>query len=154
MTANRRKHIKVEHSKKFDHQSVKDSLGLIDEAWANFLTRVTPMAKLAMSDAMARSFFESLFLPTDALNTKPISAAKSREAHQMMSLFKSAPGQDIATAKGTLWGAVNAVTYYTDHVRSSRRAERLDSAWFGSGAALKALAWIRAEKLLEQSAIG
>lgn len=154
MTANRRKHIKVEHSKKFDHQSVKDSLGLIDEAWANFLTRVTPMSTFAMSDALARSFFESLFLPTDALNTKPISAAKSREAHQMMSLFKSALGQDIATAKGTLWGAVNAVTYYTDHVRSSRSAERLDSAWFGSGAALKGLAWLRAEELLEQSAIG
>jgi hypothetical protein len=32
--------------------------------------------------------------------------------------FQSAPGQQIATAKGTLWGAVNTVTYYTDHVRS------------------------------------
>jgi hypothetical protein len=62
MTANRRKHIKVEHSKKFDHQSVKESLGLIDEAWANFLTRVNPMAALNERCAGAE-FFESLFVP-------------------------------------------------------------------------------------------
>jgi hypothetical protein len=36
----------------------------------------------------------------------------------------------------------------------AKSTERIDSAWFGSGAALKALAWKRAEALIEQSAIG
>jgi phage/plasmid-like protein (TIGR03299 family) len=152
MSANRRKHIKVEHSKKFDHESVKESLGLIDEAWSNFLARVNPMASLGLSDSLAQSFFESLFASADASGGKPISATKSREVHQMMSLYKSAHGQGLATAKGTLWGAVNAVTYYTDHVRSAKTTERIDSAWFGSGAALKALAWLRAEELMDKSA--
>ena len=154
MTSNRRRHVKVEHSKKFDHESVKESLGLIDQAWSKFLARVNPMASLPLTDSLAQRYFESLFVPNDALNVKPFSVAKSREVHQMMSLFKSALGQDIATAKGTLWGAVNAVTYFTDHVRSAKSTERIDSAWFGSGAALKVLAWNKAEALIEQSAIG
>jgi phage/plasmid-like protein (TIGR03299 family) len=153
MSLNQRKSIKVEHTKKFDHRDAKESLGLIDDAWSNFLDRVNPMASLPLTDSLAQGYFESLFLPVNALVEKPISLAKRREVHQIMSLYKSAHGQDIATAKGTLWGAVNAVTYYTDHVRSTRSAERIDSAWFGSGAALKSLAWIRAEELMEQSAV-
>ena len=151
MSANRRRHIKVEHTKRFDHESVKESLGLIDEAWSNFLARVNPMASLGLSDALAQTFFESLFVSSDEMGGKPISVAKSREVYQLMSLFKSAHGQNLATAKGTLWGAVNAVTYYTDHVRPTKTTERIDSAWFGSGAALKALAWVRAEELVDQS---
>ena len=151
MSANRRRHIKVEHSRKFDHGNVKESLGLIDEAWSNFLQRVNPMASLALTDSLAQRYFESLFVPANALEAKPISVAKSREVYQMMSLYRSAQGQDIGTAKGTLWGAVNAVTYYTDHVRSTKSTERVDSAWFGSGAALKEFAWFRAEELMAQS---
>ena len=153
MSANRRRHIKVEHSKRFDPESVKESLGLIDEAWSNFLARVNPMASLGLTDSMAQSFFESLFVSADASGGKPISVPKSREVYQMMSLYRSAHGQHLATAKGTLWGAVNAVTYYTDHVRATKTTERIDSAWFGSGAALKALAWLRAEELMDKSAI-
>ena len=149
MSANRRRHLKIDHSKKFDHDSVKESLGLIDEAWSNFLMQVNPMAKRSLTDSSAQKFFESLFVAPDEAGTKPISGAKGREVYQLMCLYRSARGQDLATAKGTLWGAVNAVSYYTDHVRSSKSTERIDSAWFGSGAALKALAWRRAEELME-----
>jgi len=151
MAVNRRRHVKVEHSKKFDHDSVKESLGLMDQAWTDFLLRVNPMATHALSDATAQRYFESLFLPLEkSIDNKPISIFKSREVCQMMSLYKSALGQDMATAKGTLWGAVNAVTYYTDHVRSTKSTERIDSAWFGSGASLKEVAWLRATALLDQ----
>ena len=43
-------------------------------------------------------------------------AQHEREA--IIALFGSAPGQDLSSAKGTLWRAVNAVTYFADHVRS------------------------------------
>jgi hypothetical protein len=48
----------------------------------------------------------------------------------------------------TLWGAVNAVTYYADHVRSGTAGERLDSAWFGTGYLLKERAWAKADVLV------
>jgi phage/plasmid-like protein (TIGR03299 family) len=153
MSTNHRRHIKVDHNKRFDHGSVKDSLGLIDESWSKFLAKVNPMATHALTDSAAQNYFESLFDTSDASSGKPLPLAKSREVYQMMSLYRSANGQDISTAKRTLWGAVNAVTYYTDHVRPMKRTERIDSAWFGSGAALKARAWLRAEELIDPYAI-
>jgi len=47
-------------------------------------------------------------------------------------------GADLASASGTAWGLLNAVTEFVDHERRARNQEnRLDSAWFGQGAALK-----------------
>jgi hypothetical protein len=66
----------------------------------------------------------------------------------LMGLFSSAPGQDFVTAKNTLWGAVNAATYYVDHVRKKSAGDRLDSSWFGAGSALKDKTWAAASKLL------
>ena len=40
------------------------------------------------------------------------------ERETIIALFGCAPGQDLSSAKGTLWRAVNAITYFADHVRS------------------------------------
>jgi Domain of unknown function (DUF932) len=69
----------------------------------------------------------------------------------IMSLYQHAPGQELDTANGTLWGAVNAVSYYVDHVRSGGPGDRLDNAWFGAGSALKDKAWLAASELLSSS---
>ena len=76
---------------------------------------------------------------------------REHEHTSTMSLYESAPGQNLDTAKGTLWGVVNAVSYYVDHVRSVGGGDRLDSAWFGAGGALKDKAWTAACDLLNQS---
>lgn len=49
----------------------------------------------------------------------------------------SSPGSQLSTADGTLWGLVNGVTYYVDHVRGRTQDSRLSHAWFGSGATMK-----------------
>jgi hypothetical protein len=47
-------------------------------------------------------------------------------------------GAELASAAGTAWGLLNAVTEFVDHEKRARSQEnRLDSAWFGQGAALK-----------------
>jgi hypothetical protein len=47
-------------------------------------------------------------------------------------------GSELVSASGTAWGLLNSITQYTDHERRARSQEyRLDSAWFGQGAALK-----------------
>lgn len=146
-----RKNIKIDHTRKFHPESVKESLGLIDKAWSAFMDRVNSMAIYAIDDQVARKYFESIFLSKkETVEGKPTSNAKCKEVNQIMSLFKSARGQDLETAKGTLWGAVNAVTNYTDHVRSSKSGERIDSAWFGMGATLKEKAWECAIELIDQ----
>ena len=47
------------------------------------------------------------------------------------------PGSDLVTAKDTLWGAVNGVTYHVDHARGRSQDTRLNAAWFGQGDRLK-----------------
>jgi hypothetical protein len=79
---------------------------------------------------------------------KALTNKAQREHQAIMALFDSAPGQDLDSAKETLWGVENAVTYYADHVRKGA-GERLDSSWFGAGCALKERAWGKANALLD-----
>jgi hypothetical protein len=56
-------------------------------------------------------------------------------------------GADLDSAKGTAFGLLNAVTEFVDHERRARSIDhRLDSAWFGQGAAIK-------QKALEQAVL-
>lgn len=146
MRQNKRRSIKVDHSRKFDPKFIENELGLIDHAWEDLLKRINLMADCKLDTKGGLSYFESLFLSDDERKKKQsLSRIKQNEVIQLASLYGSAKGQDLASAKGTLWGAVNAVTYYVDHVRrTSAGQQRLDNAWFGSGAQLKDKAWDRA----------
>jgi phage/plasmid-like protein (TIGR03299 family) len=140
----RRPQVKVPHNRYFDAPQVKAELGLLDRAWKDFLGKVSKMAAYPMKTEKAASFFASLLVQK---KDKPLSRAAERERHTISALFESAPGQGLVTAKGTLWGAVNAVTYYADHVRAGAE-ERLDAAWFGAGCTLKEKAWTEASALV------
>jgi phage/plasmid-like protein (TIGR03299 family) len=141
----RRPQVKVPHNLRFDPDRVKQELGLMDKAWAGFIEKVGRMASYQMKSDAASSFFEDLLLQK---NAKVLSKKAQREHEAIIALFGSAPGQDLTSAKQTLWGAVNAVTYYTDHVRSGAAGDRLDSAWFGAGYTLKEKAWTKANALV------
>jgi phage/plasmid-like protein (TIGR03299 family) len=139
-----RPQVKVPHNFYFDAAQVKAELGLMKPAWTAFLAKVRKMAAHRMGAEQAASFFESLLAQK---KDKALSRKAERERATMTALFRSAPGQEFVTAKGTLWGAVNAVTYYADHVRAGAE-ERLDAAWFGAGCTLKEKAWTEASALV------
>lgn len=143
---NKRRQLKVPHSLRFDPDRIKTDLGLMDmdKAWAAFIDKVHKMAKQRIEERTASLFFKNLLLQKDA---EHLSARAQRDLDSIISLYQSAPGQELDTAKGTLWGAVNAVSYYVDHVRGGA-GDRLDSAWFGAGGALKDEAWVAACDLL------
>jgi phage/plasmid-like protein (TIGR03299 family) len=142
---NKRPQLKVPHSVRFDPDPVKSTLALIDKAWTTFSDKVQKLAERPIEETAASSFFKKLLLQKE---DKGLSPKAQRELASIMSLYQSAPGQDLDTAKGTLWGTVNAVSYYVDHVRSVGAGDRLDSAWFGAGSALKDKAWAAACELL------
>jgi phage/plasmid-like protein (TIGR03299 family) len=134
-----RPQVKVPHNLRFNADQVKRELGLMDPSWKAFMDKVRKMAAYRMEAEAASSFFRSLLAQKD----KPLTRSAEREHLTIHALIQSAPGQEILTAKETLWGAVNAVTYYADHVRSGAE-ERPDGAWFGAGCALKEKAWTEA----------
>jgi phage/plasmid-like protein (TIGR03299 family) len=141
----KRRHAKVPHNFHFEGDAVKEELGLMDEAWPEFMAKVHRMAAHPMAADEASSFFKDLFLHGKRAK---LSDKTEREHETLLALFGSAPGQKLESANGTLWGAVNAVTYYADHVRSRAGGDRLNSAWFGAGFALKERAWQQAVSMV------
>lgn len=69
--------------------------------------------------------------------------AKVQRAHPgeniILELFNGgARGSELATAKGTAWGLVNAVTEYVDHYATAKSTDhRLARAWFSTGDEMK-----------------
>lgn len=131
------------HTLQFNATEVKKQLGLMNIAWSGFIKQVQKMVKQQLNEQASAQFFEDILRQGDS---KPLSPRAEREKQTLTALFKSAPGQDLPTAHETAWGAVNAMTYYADHVRSG--TDRLDSAWFGAGAVLKEKAWTKALDLI------
>lgn len=133
-----RRQLKVPHTIKFEAAKVQAELGLLKPTWNRFLKDVDRLIDFKVSHSLASDLITDLL---HANPDKPLSPRTERERGTILSLFKSAPGQSFVSSSGTGWGLVNALTYYTDHVRSGSRDQRLDSAWFGVGAALKDKAW-------------
>lgn len=80
----------------------------------------------------------------DVLNYAPSQrkqVAGSERVPVMLPMFQDAlvraPGADLGTAKGTWWGALNAVTYVVDHEFGKTRDTAMRSAWFGPKATMK-----------------
>jgi phage/plasmid-like protein (TIGR03299 family) len=58
----------------------------------------------------------------------------------VIKFYEQGPGQDMKTAQGTLFGAYNAVTGYTDHIKSYN-GDKLKSLWFNGGQLIKTAAY-------------
>ncbi len=68
-----------------------------------------------------------------------------REA--ILNLHESGKGSQLS--RGTVWGALNAVAEYTDHVQNSSYPEKqLKSIWFGTGEKIKKQAFTLAQGML------
>lgn len=132
--------LKIAHNKQVNWDATKKQLNLIEDAWGTFHEKVDRLAKEKVDATIVNQFMEKLFLSAKEGEHLPKKAII--EIQNLKSAFVNAPGQQIETAKDTAWGLVNAVTYYADHQRkSNNQSERLDSAWFGTGALLKDKAW-------------
>jgi len=99
---------------------------------------------LARKDSEAEAFFRKVIChsgPQTPVHTGLDEAklVNDRALKKVQALFDGqGRGAELAVAKGTAWGLLNSVTEFVDHERRARSQEhRLDSAWFGQGAALK-----------------
>ncbi len=93
----------------------------------------------------ARNYITRVFSNADKATS---AGTNERAMNKVMALFDGhGKGAELASSKGTAFGLLNAVTEFVDHERRARSADhRLESAWFGQGAALK-------EKALEQALV-
>ena len=130
--------VKVPHSTTFDPMAVKKQLGIATSQWGAFLYRIQSMANRKVKTSEASTYFDNVLnLPSNL--PAAVAPANGRALKRMQELFDGqGRGAELSTAKGTTWGLLNAVTEFVDHERRARSREyRLDSAWFGQGAAVK-----------------
>lgn len=138
--------IKVPHSTKFDPDKVKQQLGLGVSTWQRFITDMRTLSERPVNPFEARRYLmEVLGDPALPFHQQP----NLKVLNHVFSLYAGqGMGANLASANDTAWGLVNAVTQFIDHERRSRSPDnRLDSAWFGMGAAIKQKALESALKL-------
>ena len=138
--------VKVPHSTAFDPAQVKQALGLGISHWDSFVANMRQLAERKIHKFEAMNFLvEVLGDPALPLVDQP----NQKALQNVYELYAGAgKGSDLASASGTAWGLLNGVTEYVDQHRRARSVDhRLDSAWFGPGAAIKAKAYQEAMKL-------
>jgi phage/plasmid-like protein (TIGR03299 family) len=125
--------VRVLHSERFDPEAVRLQLGIVANSWERFLVQSRQLAGVPMAATEADSFVAELLQP---YHTGRIEVAESRAYKRIRALFDGAAiGAEMVGA--TRWAMLNAVTEMVDHERGRSDNTRLESAWFGTGAALK-----------------
>ncbi|WP_449412075.1 DUF932 domain-containing protein [Pandoraea soli] len=143
--------IKVPHRSQFDQQTVKRQLGIAISSWDEFLVRMKALSERKVKHETADAYFQRvLTYPTTTDSGNATTTTNERAIKAVHELFSGrGKGADFASASGTAWGLVNAVTEYVDHQRRARSEDhRRDAAWFGAGANLKEKAWDEALRLV------
>ena len=150
--------VKVPHSTKFDADKVKQQLGISVRAWDEHMYELKQLTQRKVTQGEAAAYFDAVF------NNTSMSVADQEEniiqfyrniAHPNPAKEKSEPngramskamnmfngqgrGAELSSAKDTAYGLLCSITEFADHERRAMSTDhRLDSAWFGAGAALK-----------------
>jgi phage/plasmid-like protein (TIGR03299 family) len=131
--------IKVPHSTRFDPRAVKMQLGIAVSQWDEFMYRMRTLAERKVQTKEALGFFMNVLCDINAHAPIPEAIPNKRAMEKVQTLYEGkGRGAELESARGTAWGLLNAVTEYVDHERRARSSEyRMDSAWFGQGAAIK-----------------
>lgn len=136
--------VRVKHKTEFNPEQVKMQLGL--EIWSEFSETVEQLADTGFDrkdKASMKDFLVSVFQGDMAkeLDDQP----NKRGMVATFNALINSPGSDLASAKNTAWGAINAVTHYVDHQLPTRgdnaTVNRFVSSQWGNGEKLKQRAW-------------
>ena len=139
--------VKVPHSTEFDPQQVKQTLGLGLSSWESFVMDMRQLADRKINKFEAMNFLINVLGDRSApLNEQP----NAKAIQNVFTLYSGeGKGSQLESASGTAFGLLNGVTEFVDRHRRARSADhRLDSAWFGPGAAIKDKAYQEALKMV------
>lgn len=121
-------------------EAAKKALGIAREQhdeFAEFALKLskTKMDPLAQAQLIARAWGEDEVAELTTLELIREEAGKA--VTFTLAALTNAPGQSLPSAKGTAWGALNAITYTTDHLIRKSNDSRVFNAWFGKSEKVK-----------------
>ena len=150
--------VKVPHSTKFDADKVQQQLGISVRAWDEHMYEMKQLTQRKVTQGEAAAYFDAVFNNTSmsvadqeeniiqfyrniatANPAKEKSEPNGRAMTKVMDMFNGqGRGAELSSAKDTAYGLLCSITEFADHERRAMSTDhRLDSAWFGTGAALK-----------------
>ena len=150
--------VKVPHSTKFDADKVKQQLGISVRTWDEHMYEMKQLTQRKVTQGEAAAYFDAVFNNTSmsvadqeeniiqfyrniatANPAKEKSEPNGRAMTKVMDMFNGqGRGAELSSAKDTAYGLLCSITEFADHERRAMSTDhRLDSAWFGAGAALK-----------------
>ncbi len=155
--------VKVPHSTRFDAEKVKQQLGVSVRTWDEHMYEMKQLSQRKVTQQEAAAYFDAVFNNTNLSNAEQdesiiqfyrnaampnqINSSRSdsktepngRAMSKVMTMFNGqGRGAELSSAKDTAYGLLCAITEFCDHERRAMSTDhRLDSAWFGMGAAIK-----------------
>jgi phage/plasmid-like protein (TIGR03299 family) len=137
-------------------EKAEEALGIGSLLTEQFGDVASQLAEKHVDDNIIKLFIAKQMSPQAVTMTKKsadIDMGKvTRNYERVMELVKTSPGAKLKSSEGTLWGAVNAVTYFYDHVYGNSVDGRLTNAWFGANQRKKKEAWEDAQDFLKMVA--
>ncbi|HQV25675.1 MAG TPA: DUF932 domain-containing protein [Acinetobacter sp.] len=150
--------VKVPHSTRFDAEKVKQQLGISVRAWDEHMYEMKQLSQRKVTQQEAAAYFDAVFNNTslsiaeqddsiiqfyrnvaNEANATNKTEPNGRAMSKVMDMFNGqGRGAELSSAKGTAYGLLCSITEFVDHERRAMSTDhRLDSAWFGAGAAIK-----------------
>ena len=151
---------RMPHVKAFGDEAVQaaeEALGLSGERMAEFREAATVLSKKKAKHSDVLDYIGEVYQPSMIAEYRrdqelrasgkllgmdePLIEKFNKYPSLVVDALQHAPGSQLKSAKGTWWGALNAVTYVEDHLHESQTAgNTLHSAWFGAAANRKSRA--------------
>lgn len=126
-------HYKQNHLKEFDFEAAK--LRVIDAheelSGAERIARTLADLKISVQDAVEKVYAPIMFPDLDLVEAIPNLSNSDflpRNLNEILDSYHNAPGAD----PGTGWGALNAITHWSDHIAGRDGNTRLFNSWFGA----------------------
>jgi phage/plasmid-like protein (TIGR03299 family) len=117
------------HHKQFDIEAAQEAVANAHENMIQAAANAKTLRKLKLSveDAM-KKVIAPLWNPENKIDDEEPKAMR-----QIRAALMGAPGAE----PGNGWGAMNAVTFYSDHLAGATPVHRLANSWLGSNASKK-----------------
>ncbi len=138
--------VRVRHTANAVHklEQAHKLLGLTNHLYAQLDSVFNRMSLRKLSEKQLMDYVKAL------VPANPDAKFQTRNENVRQTILElHESGQGAEMSRGSLWGAYNAVTEFSDHVQHSRDANKqLKSIWFGGGEKLKLRAFDLAQKML------
>lgn len=125
-------------------------LGIAQDYFKVVEQQIQQMSMVDFNDKQLMDYVNGLLGITEQKEMdEEISTRMINKRAEILELAETGKGADMT--RGTLWGAVNAVTEFVDHHSTVKNGKYIDSVWFGSGNDLKTKAYTTALNLFNNN---